>query len=157
MIGGFQVGAFQPFPAYQQVAPSVTTERNAGGWPVFALRYEQELSRRSKKRREQEELEQEAREIQDRLDRDIALLLREQEAKDAKRDELARVKQLAEILSAKEAAEQYGERVAKALERARIQGNFSALEALDREIQRARAEEEWFITAIALILADNND
>jgi hypothetical protein len=154
MFGGFQSGAFQL--AYQQVRQD--TERNAGGWPIFALQYERELARRRQRKEEQERLEEEAEQLQDKLDREIALLMREQERQDAKRDEIARVKQLADMISAKEAAEQYGERVAKALERARMQGNFSALEALDREIQRARAEEEWFIsTAMKLLISDYND
>lgn len=39
MIGGFQVGAFQPLPAFQQVAVALDSERPAGGHPLRARRW----------------------------------------------------------------------------------------------------------------------
>jgi hypothetical protein len=134
------------------VPPPVDTGA-AGGWPIFSLRYEMELARRRKRERERRELEEESERIDEPVSREIASLLREQERKDDKRAELDRLRVLAEGFAAQEARAQYGERVSAALERALRQGNFSALEALDREIGRARRDEEDFLMlAVTMIL-----
>jgi hypothetical protein len=154
VFGGFQVGPFQT--AYQQVAPvsQQQVEQPSGGWWAFNVQYEQELRRRRLLKEKQDELDEQSQEIQAAVDREIAILLRQQEAKDLKRAELERLRNLASAVSAREAEVQYGERVAKALDRAIKQGNFSALEALDRELQRARSDEEFFLMAVAMLLED---
>ena len=47
-----------------------------------------------------------------------------------------------------EAAKRYSERVAKAYERAYIQGNYSAYMAFEREMERLREEEEFLLVAL---------
>lgn len=132
------------------VAP-VADESATGGW-LFLNYYEAELQRRKARERRRKELEEETERIEDDLDRNIAQLLREQEAKDEKRKDLERLAIIAKQNADLEAARQYSERVAKAYERALVQGNFSALEALDRELKRAAEEEEFLMMALMLLV-----
>lgn len=129
-----------------------TIDQPSGGWPIFATLYERELSQRSVRKRKHQELEQETAKIRNRLDREIAVELRRKEKAEAHKVELARLKALAVELEAAEARQVYGEAVARALERAVTAGNFSALEALDRELQRSNDETEFLLMAATLIL-----
>lgn len=138
--------------AFTVTVVAAAVESATGGW-LFLNDYEAELRRRRKRKKEREELEAETEQIQNELDRSIAQLLREQEAIDEKRDNLNRLGDLAKQNADLEAARQYSERVATAYARAITQGNFSALEALDRELQRARDEEEFLMLSL-MLLAD---
>lgn len=129
-----------------------TIDQPSGGWPIFATLYERELSQRSVRKRKHQELEQETAKIRNRLDREIAVELRRKEKAESHKAELARLKAIAVELEAAEARQVYGEAVAKALERAVTAGNFSALEALDRELQRSNQETEFLLMAATLIL-----
>lgn len=132
------------------VQPSAA-EESSGGW-AFHNDYELELRRRRKRKKERDELEAQTEQIQNELDRAIAQELRKQEALDEKRDNLNRLKELAKKHADLEAARQYSERVAIAFERALAQGNFSAMEALDRELQRARDDEDFMTMAAHFFL-----
>jgi hypothetical protein len=129
----------------------VSDSQSSGGW-LFLNTYELELKRRRKREKERRELEEETEQIQDALDRQIAQLMREQEAIDDKRQDFERLAKLAKESADLEAARQYSERVAKALERAITKGNYSALEALDRELRRAREDEIFLMEAIMLLV-----
>lgn len=138
--------------AQSQAAPAVeVAEQPTGGWG-FLNDYEAELARRRARARKRKELEEETEQIQDELDRAIAQELRKQEALDDKRKDLERLRELAKESADLEAARQYSERVATAYARAITQGNFSALEALDRELQRAQDEEEFAMLAAMWLL-----
>jgi hypothetical protein len=94
------------------VAAVAVDEQASGGWDYFVSSYEQELQRRRSERKKREELEEATEQIQDSLDRQIAYLLREQEAKDDRRNELERLASLARSNADLEAARQYSEKVA---------------------------------------------
>jgi hypothetical protein len=126
-------------------------DQPSGGWG-FLNDFDLERRRRRAIARKRKELEEETEQIQDELDRAIAPELRKQEAIDEKRDSLNRLKELAKKHADIEAARQYSERVATAFARALAQGNFSAMEALDRELQRARDEEDFMVQAFMLLL-----
>lgn len=134
-----------------QPVTAPTEQQATGGW-AFHNEYELELQRRRRRKKEREELEAETERIQDEIDRAIAQELRKQEALDEKRDNLSRLKELAKKHADLEAARQYSERVATAFERALAQGNFSAMEALDRELQRARDDEDFMTMAAHFFL-----
>lgn len=148
MIGGFQVGPFQP--AYQQVVQT-TTEQPSGGWN-FHIAYEQEQRRKRLAAKKRQELEEERQEIEDETAREIAELISRQEAEDEKRRDLERLAAIAKANADLEAARAFSERVAVAYQRALEKGTFSALEALDRELRRAAEEEEFMQMALALLL-----
>lgn len=132
---------------------TLSSEQPSGGW-LFLNQYEAEQRRRRARARKRKELEEASEQIEDALDRNIALLMREQEAKDEKRKDLERLGSLAKQNADLEAARAYSERVATAFARAVTQGNYSALEALDRELRRASEEEEFLLTAIMMLLDD---
>ena len=101
-------------------------------------------------------IKEEAEQIEDRTDREIAELLHRQQAEDERRAYLHRLGELAKASPDITAARDYSDRVARAYERAVVVGNFSALEALDRELKRAMEEEEFLMTAtLMLILASS--
>lgn len=129
------------------VAP---TEQPSGGWLTFLNTYEQQRVRRRAEERKRQALEEETEQIEDSTDREIAQLLRIQEAKDAKRAELARLTALARANADLEAARQYSERVAKAYQSVLEKGSRSAVERLEKELRRAREEEEFMLLAIML-------
>ena len=134
----------------QVQAPSAPDSLPAGSGG-FLYEYGLYLRRAAKKRRRQKELEEEARALKDKVDREIAELLRLQEAEDEKRDNLARLQRLVQKHS-KDALE-LSDRAKIAYVRALTQANFSALEALDRELQRMIEEEE--ITALMILLNED--
>jgi hypothetical protein len=133
--------------------PVVVADPPSGGGWLFLNTYESELKRRRARARKRKELEEETERIEDELDRAIAFEMRKQEAIDEKRDNLKRLAEIAKESADLEAARQYSDRVATAYARAITQGNFSALEALDRELQRARDEEEFLMMTL-MLLAD---
>lgn len=143
------VGAPAPLPhiglllGAQIVAPS-------GG---FFIDYERYSSRRKREQTERRQAEDDAKAIQDALDREIAALLHAQEGKDAERAELIRLDSLIQRLDAEEARSLFNERVTKAYARALAQQNVSALLAFDRELQR-QLEDEEFAVVMALALDD---
>jgi len=132
-------------------AISQPEERNAGGWP-FWLAYEQRARARLEETRKRRQLEEEAEQIEDRTDREIAELLHRQQAEDERRAYLHRLGELAKASPDITAARDYSDRVARAYERAVVVGNFSALEALDRELKRAMEEEEFLMTATLMLI-----
>ena len=131
------------------IVGGVVQEQPTGGW---IRGYERELARRRIAKLKQIRREEETEEIQDKIDREIAELIVAQEAKDEHRQELERLSALLKSNKDAESIRQYGERVMKAYERALLQGNFSALEAFDREISRAREEEEFLLLSILFLL-----
>ena len=143
MIGGFQPQAFQP--AYQQEQVSAFS----GGYPEsFLGAWEREQLRRRRRRREEEALEAHTTGIADPVARDIGRYLRRQEQQDARHSELERLRGLVRT-HAREAPE-LSDRARIAYVRALTQANFSALEALERELQRMLDEED--VAALMLLL-----
>lgn len=148
MFGGFQVGPFQPFPAFQQEG----AEQLSGGWErrrYFYTAYERELKRRIDEDNERRQRLEESEAIEEPISREIALLLRQQEAIDAERAELERLKRLVAQYG-RDSMGDLSPRVVSAYTRALAQQNFSALQALDRELRRMMEEEEM---AILMVLA----
>lgn len=138
----FSDAAFNFDGAVSSVATTV------GGWFAFLNTYEHRLAnRRDEERRRQEA---EADEIEDKLDRQIAELLRKQEAQDAKRAELEQVAALARQNADLESARQYSERVGRAYQAVLEKGSASAVERLERELKRAKDEEEFLMLVIML-------
>jgi hypothetical protein len=84
-------------------------------------------------------------EIPDEITREIGIELSRQEAREAKLEHLSRLADLVTLGAAPQGA---SPRVLQAFERARAQLNFSALEALERELDRDREEED-----LAVVLA----
>lgn len=107
-------------------------------------------AKRRRARQEREQAVEDAQSIQDELDRSIALLLHEQEAKDAERTELLRLRKLAADYAPIAHTQIDNERVLKALDAAREAHSLAAFEALSREIERMNDEEDF---AVLLMLS----
>jgi beta-lactam-binding protein with PASTA domain len=129
-------------------APAPVQQDATGGfWPE----YDRHAAERRRRKREQEEREAEAERIQDELDRQIAQLMREQEAKDAERVELTRLQKLADTYSGKKLG--LPKKVSDALINAYEMRSRNALEQLQREIERANEDELLAVqTAVLLLL-----
>ena len=141
-------GAIEPQPVVVE-APSVTPPTGGLG---FMQLFERELEEREVEQRKRDQRLIESRRIDDQVDRDIALLFREKEALSAREAELERLGELVKANAELERSQEQGERVQKAFKRAVSQGNFSAIEALDRELARSREEEEQMLFAIMILL-----
>lgn len=150
-------GAIEALLAFDGIGASVAAQQEtaySGGWTEFSLGYDRELHRRRQLQQELAERSAQTQQITDPVSKEIGEFLRKQEAEDERRQELERLKVLASRFKAQQAKDAYGQRVAKALERAVEKQTFSALEALDRELQRAQEEEEFLIIAAIQILDD---
>ena len=143
MVGPFQKSAFQPFPAFQQER-SAPAEFSGG----FLHAFEAFEAQRAAKRRKRKKLEDESEAIQHELDRQIAQLLREQEARDEAREEHERLTRLVQEFGTQ--AQELSDRTKIAYVRALVQQNFSAIEALDRELQRQLQDEEVAVLMMLL-------
>lgn len=133
------------------VAAAAVQQDVSGGWK-FLYPYESHLRKRREDERKRQEIEDETEQIPDELDRSIAQLLREQEAIDAKRADLKRLADLAKQNADLEAARRYSEKVAKALEVALNTESTKALSRLDKELRKAREEEEALIMSMMMLL-----
>lgn len=129
-------------------AQPITASADYSGGFLFA--YELEQAHRRRKRAEQEERKADASHLMDKVDREIALLLQKQEAEDEQRAELDRLKGLVSAHSREQL--ELSDRAKIAFTRALAQANFSALEALDRELQRQLEEED---TAVLMLLLNS--
>lgn len=124
--------------------PPPQTDASGG----FLYAYELEQTRRRRKKREQEDLEEESRALRDKVDREIAVLLRAKEAEDERQAELVRLQKLVAGHSSERL--ELSDRAKVAYVRALTQANFSALEALDRELQRQLEEEDAAVLMLLL-------
>lgn len=127
-------------------------QQATGGYRTY-LRYEQEMLQREDQKRRRKRLEEEAREIKDAVDREIAQLIHGQEARRDEEQELERLGALVAEFEAHRAELDFNERVTAALIRAAAQQNASALLAFDRELRRQMEEEEMAVL-MALALDD---
>lgn len=127
-------------------APAIAPPPPSGG---FFFWYEVERQRAAKRRRELEEAEEEARRIQDEIDREIAQRLQRIEREEAERQEFQRLADIAARYVAQRAQNEVNDRVLKAVIRANATQSAAALAQLRFEIERQLEDEEM---ALLLIL-----
>jgi hypothetical protein len=118
----------------------------------FFVAFERERERRRKRKRELEEAEEQARQLKDAVDREIAQLLQVAERKAEFEQNIVRLKRIAARFADKEAEAAMSERVRTALVRAQAQESVSAYLALQRELEHMLEEEEF---AILMLLAND--
>lgn len=124
----------------------VASQPSGGGGLIYD--YEREMSRRRRERKRRQELEEESERIEEDTTREIARILREQEAQAARRAELQRLSQLVEAYAGRGTESALSERVQRAVDKAAQSQALYALYALERELQRAVEEEEFMILAL---------
>lgn len=140
---------------FEDTAQLTSNETFSGG---FFFAFEQETARRRKRRKEMEEEEERAQQAQDALDRQIAAFMHEQMRKDEDRADIDRLKRLVRSADLKRSDESLNDRVRAALDRVmptmisanQQADNYSAWEALYRELQRQLEEEEHAVMMLLL-------
>lgn len=139
---------YQPISSVSDVG-EVVTEDSVGGW-LYDFRRMQ--ARKDDAERRRKAAIQAVKEL-DGVDRDIGLLL-QQEEQEAEKEQFAReLGRIVERSLTRRKLEQSGlmtERVEKAYDRAVIQANYSAMRALDRELQRAIEDEEFLFLVMSI-------
>lgn len=120
---------------------------SGGFWPD----YDQVRRQRQKRRREIEEAEEATRQLPDETDRQIATLLRVQEAKDAERADLERLQRLADRYAGQTL--DLPKQARLAILNAQDARTVNALQQLQRVIEQLE-EEELMAIQHALLLLD---
>lgn len=124
-----------------------------GGW-IFLSMFDAFRQRKVEDEEQRKKRLEAINKIDNDLDREIAQHLQQDLQKEDRERELQKLESLvAQSFSNQDLplARAYNERVAKAFVRVAVQGNFSAIEALEREMERVREEEEVLLLALALL------
>lgn len=127
---------------------TVTESGATGGW---WFTYDQELEQRTAQRKKRAKLEEEAEKIQEKLDRELVKELQSKAREQERVDELRRLSKLAEQHK-QEISEVLSGKVLLAAERAIKKGSYSAMEQFERELARAKEEEEFLMMAVNIIM-----
>ena len=127
-------------------APASADQPSGGWWQAFERDYERHKARR--KHEEEENSEVEA--IPDSVAREIAQLLREQEAKDAERAELDRLRSIARSYDGGEIDAKFN----RALEVAANARSLAAARVLAQEVARVQEEDDFMMTAFMAVIDD---
>ena len=126
-----------------------SAEQPSGG---FWFRYEQEQYRRQDEQKQIQAAKKRAREsLKNKLDQELALELIKQQEEKQRTDELTRLTKLADQHQ-DYISRELSEKVAKAARRATLQYNYSAMEALERELQQTKDEEEFLLQSFLLLM-----
>jgi hypothetical protein len=128
-------------------APPAVTEQPSGGYGFFN-EYELYRQRRARRKAQERREQEEADEIQADLDRQIAKLLKEQEAKDAERADFARLQRIADAYAG--TRQPVPRPIAATMLKAYEERSRNALEQLEREMNRMLEEEEMTVLQLML-------
>ena len=127
-------------------------QQNSGGWGAQNW-FDSYLQKRDRRRKERRRRLEETQDLEG-IDREIARLLHKQLAREAREAEIESLEQMVSSTYSKAQEAQanlYNERVAKAYASAAAQASFSALERFEREMERAREEEEFLFLAMVML------
>lgn len=128
----------------------VDQQASGGWWPYWEL----EAERRRRRKKREEERERELAQIQADTDREIAALLRKQEAEQERQDELTRLQKLVDAHQSRRKSLELTERVEKAMAKAYAERSALALELFRREVETMLEEED---ALLSLLLLDDED
>ncbi len=121
-------------------------ETNSGGWEWWAA-YEHEMYEREKALRKRQKRRKKAEKIKDDLIRAIALAERDLEEEASRKRELAKL-----TLLAYQYQDSLNKELGRIIQEAVERQTFSAMERMEREIKRAKEDEEHFLIVAAQIL-----
>jgi hypothetical protein len=139
-------------PVVDDGTVSVTGRRGGGGWEMARIydRYSEDQQDSKKQRRARRKQTEDL----EGTDREIARLLHKQlerEARDAEIAKLEAMIQSSYSVNELQKAREYNENVARTYAKAVSKGGFSAIEAFEREMDRAKEEEDFLILAIMAV------
>jgi len=118
------------------------------------MEFEDFREKRDKDKEEREKIREEIQAIQDETDREIAQFLQKDIALEAREKELKDLEVLVATTFRNEdivKAKALSEGVAKAFVRAAVQSNRSSIEALEREMDQIREDEEFLLIAMVVL------
>ena len=116
------------------------------------MEFEDFRDKRDRERAIRDKIRESLEDIESSTDREIAQILQKDIKTEAREKELQALEFLvATTFRNEDIAKAPNERVAKAFVRAAVQGNFSAMEALEREMDRAREDEMFLFIAMVLL------
>lgn len=134
--------------AEQEAAEAVTP---SGGFMVRGV-FDTLADRKRRKLKALREIREEIKEIPG-INGQIAELLHKDDEKELIEKSLQELEKLVKSsITEAQIEKEFNERVARAFARAELQGNFSALQAFEREMDRVREDEAFFLIAAAMIL-----
>lgn len=137
--------AFDVFVSAVAVSVDAPT---AGWWNLYDL----EMVRRERERKKRKKLEEEAEQLQDTIDKELVKALLAEKKNQDRVAELKRLSALAERhMSRVEAT--VSPAVMQAAEAAITRGNYSAMERFERELRRAKEEEEFLAMAVEMLMS----
>ena len=122
---------------------------SSGGWG-FMMKFEDFREKRDKEEEEREKVREEIEAIKDDTDREIAQILQKDLSLEAREKELKDLEILVSTTFQADNSE-LTSNVAKAFARAAVQKNHSAMEALERELDREREEDEFLMIAMMML------
>lgn len=124
-----------------------STIRSSAG---FMMKFEDFREKRDEEKEERIKIREEIQAIQDETDREIAQILQKDIALEAREKELKDLQELVATTFKSDNRELTGN-VAKAFARAAVQKNRSAMEALEREMDQLREDEEFLLIAMVVL------
>lgn len=123
----------------------------SGGWD-FMMKFESFREKRESDKSERDKIREEIEEIASDVDREIAQILQTDRITEAREEELQALEVLvSESFRNEDMANARAHGVAKAFVRAAVQRNFSAVEALEREMDQIREEDEFLLLAMMIL------
>jgi hypothetical protein len=132
-------------------APLVDASRPGGGFK-FLMEFEDFREKRDRDKEERDKIREEITDIEDDTDREIAQILQKDLIAEAREKELKDLELLVAATFSNEdipKAKIHG--IAKEFVRAAVQSNFSAIEALERKMDRIREDEEFLLLAMVIL------
>lgn len=121
------------------------------GWK-FLMDFDRFRKKRDEEEEERRRTKELVKEIESEVDREIAQLLQQDIADDVRKREIEELERLiAENATPQDFIAAEAHNVAKAFARAALQKNFSAIEALERELDRKIEEDEFLLLALVIL------
>jgi len=136
------------------VVSSAAFETDSGvamGWK-FLMEFESFRKKREEDEEERERVKEIVEALESPVDKEIAQLLQQDIEKEDRAEEIEKLEQLiTENATPQDLIAAEAHNVAKAFARAALQKNFSAIEALERELDRKAEEEEFLMLALVIL------
>ena len=139
--------------AGEAIVPVVVAVTVGPGWK-FLMEFDTFRTKRDEEEEKRKQAEELVKDIESPVDREIATLLQQDLATDTRKEEISELQQLIAKNATDrdfEAAKAHNARIAKVFVRAALNKNFSAVEALERELDREREEDEFLYLALILL------
>ena len=135
------------------VAEEAAVSTPTGGWDKLS-QFDDHIQKKRREDEEQQQIFEQIREIESPVDSEIARILQADAKREQTEQRLADLEQLVARNFRNEdlpKVKAFSEKVARAFIRANVQGNFSAIQAFERELERAIEEDEFLLMALIML------